>query len=73
MITADVFDVFPELLNSQDAKVCKWTAEILGTLASHDFGLERVLTSNLCTTLVSLLQRVSIPHALTSMLIIWQG
>jgi hypothetical protein len=69
MINADVFDVFPELLNSRNAKVREWTAEILGTFAQHDSGMKRVLTSNLCTKLVSLLRRVSIPHALNSMLI----
>jgi hypothetical protein len=63
IINADVFDVFPELFDSQDADVRKWTAEILGTLAGHDFGLKLLLNSNLCPKLVSLLRQVSIPHA----------
>ena len=58
---ADVFDVLPELLDSQDAEVRKWTAEILGTLAGHDFGLKLVLNANLCTKLVPLLRWVRFP------------
>jgi hypothetical protein len=64
LVNADVFEVFPELLNSRIAKIREWTAEILGTLATHDFGLKLlVLNSKICTRLVSLLRRVSIPHA----------
>jgi hypothetical protein len=61
IVNANVFDVFPELFNSRAADVRKWTAEILGTLAEHDFGLKLVLTSNLCTKLVSLLRWVRFP------------
>jgi hypothetical protein len=63
IVDADVMDYLPELLNSLDADVRKWTAESLEPLARHDFGLKLVLNSNLCTRLVALLRRVSILHA----------
>ena len=62
IVDADVFDVFPELLDSQDVEVRKWTAKMLETLAGHDFGFKVLLNSNLCVKLVSLLRQVSIPH-----------
>jgi hypothetical protein len=73
MVDADVFDVFPELLNSREAKVRKQTAEMLGKLAMHSFALNLILNSNLCTQLLSLLRRVEIPCLImNSMLIIRQ-
>jgi hypothetical protein len=63
IVNADVFDVFPDLLDSQDVEVRKWTGAMLETLARHDFGLKALLNSNLCIKLVSLLRQVSIPHA----------
>jgi hypothetical protein len=41
IVDADVFDVFPQLLNSRDAKVREWTAEIMRTLATHGFVFEQ--------------------------------
>jgi hypothetical protein len=61
IVDAAVFDVFLELLNSRAAQVRRWSADILGTLARHDFGLKLVLDLNLCTGLVALLRRASIP------------
>jgi hypothetical protein len=60
VVNADVFEVFPELLDSQDVEVRKWTPKMLETLAGHDFGLKALLDSNVCTKLVSLLRQVSI-------------
>jgi hypothetical protein len=51
-----VFDHLPDMLNSRDVEVREWTADILGMLARHDFGLEVILNLNISAQLVSLLQ-----------------
>jgi hypothetical protein len=61
VVDANVFDYLPRLLNSWSAEFRKGTAELLGTLAKHDFGLKLILNSNLCAQFVSLLRRVQLP------------
>jgi hypothetical protein len=61
MVTADVFDGLPELLNSGDAKVREWTVKLLDALANHTFALNLISNSNLCTQLVLLSRRVKFP------------
>jgi hypothetical protein len=41
LVTAEVFDVFPELLNSRTEKVREWTVEMMGALATHGFVFEQ--------------------------------
>ena len=59
LVDADMFGSLTELLNSWYGEIRKGTAELLWTLATHDFGLRHL--SNLCTQLVSELRRVPFP------------
>jgi hypothetical protein len=61
ILDADVIDVFPELLNSRDAKVREWTAKLLEALAKDAFALNLILSSRLCAQLVPLSRRVKFP------------
>ena len=61
VVDANVFGSLPELFNSWYEVIRKGTADILGTLATHDFGMKLILNSNLCAELVSLLRRVRLP------------
>jgi hypothetical protein len=55
-VDADVFDSLAALLKSWDEEVREQTAEILGTLATHDFGLKLIFNSNLSAKIVTLLR-----------------
>ena len=60
VVDAEVFGPLPELFNSLAGGIRKGTAELLGILATHDFGLKRLLNSTCFTQLASLLRRVRI-------------
>jgi hypothetical protein len=55
VVSAGVFDCLPGMLQARSALVREYTAKVLGTLGTHDFGLTLLLKSNL---FVSLLRQV---------------
>jgi hypothetical protein len=59
VVDANVLDVLPERLNSENKDVRECIGLMLAALASHECGLKRILDSNLCAQLVLLLRWVS--------------
>jgi hypothetical protein len=61
VVDADVFAALPSQLKSIRVSIRESTVDLLGTLASQEFGLNLILNSNLLSQLVSLLRRVLLP------------